>query len=144
MEDEIIMFVTQDAKTVTVKACAWCSGGLLEYDRFCRWCGGRQPNLVSTSSRLREAQTVTTSGSLPPYTTSALEREDAQEAIYRRVSGPLVSAIVAGVSTQSPQMCSRLVKKAVFALISIPIWMIIVLLSPFDAYAAAKSLLREN
>jgi hypothetical protein len=36
-------------------------------------------------------------------------------------------------------MCSRLVKKAIFALISIPIWVIIVLLSPFDAYAAAKS-----
>jgi hypothetical protein len=138
------MSVTQDAKTVMVKACAWCSGGLLEYDKFCRWCGEHQPDLVSTSSRLSAAQIVTASSSLSPYTTSALEREEAQAAIYRRVSGPLVSAIVAGVSTESLHMCSRLMKKAVFALISIPIWMIIILLSPFDAYAAAKSLLREN
>jgi hypothetical protein len=30
------------------------------------------------------------------------------------------------------------------ALISLPIWLMIVLLSPLDAYAAAKNLLRES
>jgi hypothetical protein len=144
MECEVVMCVTQNAITVLVKACTSCSGGLLEYDKFCRWCGERQPSLIKTSNQLSAAQTVTASNSLSPYTTSALDRAGAQGTIYSRVSGPLVSAIVAGVSANSPQVCSRVVKRAVFALISIPIWLIIILLSPLDAYAATKNLLREN
>jgi hypothetical protein len=81
---------------------------------------------------------------LSPYTTSALERAGAKAGLYRRVSGPLVSAVVAGVSANSPQSYGRFMKRAILALISIPIWLIIVLLSPLDAYAAAKNLLREN
>ena len=144
MECEVVMCVTQDAITVTVKACTSCSGGLLEYDNFCRWCGQRQPGPIEISSQLSAAQPVTASSSLSPFTTSALERAGAQGTMYSRVSGPLVSAIVASVSANSSQMCSRFVKKAVFVLISIPIWLIIILLSPLDAYAAAKNLLREN
>ena len=144
MECEVAMCVTQDAITVMVKACTSCSGGLLEYDKFCRWCGERQPGQIKTSSQLSAAQTVSASSGLSPFTTSTLEPLGAQATIYSRVSGPLVSAIVASVSANSPQVCSRFVKNAIFALISIPIWLIIILLSPLDAYAAAKNLLREN
>lgn len=144
MECEVVMCVTQDAITVSVKACTWCSGGLLEYDKFCRWCGQRQPTQVRTSGPLSAAQTVASSNGLSPYTTSELERAGEQGTIYSRVSGPLVSAIVASVSANSSQACGRFVKRAVFVLISIPIWLMIILLSPFDAYAAAKNLLREN
>jgi hypothetical protein len=139
------MCVTEEARTVAVKACTSCSGGLLEYDRFCRWCGVRQPGRVMKSNPLNAAQlTGSVSGGLREYTTSALERADAEAGLYRRVSGPLVSAVIAGVSASSPQVYSRFMKRAVLALISVPIWLIIVLLSPLDAYAAAKNLLREN
>jgi hypothetical protein len=137
------MGVTQEAKTIAVKACALCSGGLLEYDRFCRWCGVRQPGRMSVSGEAG-AEHLTDSMNLSPYTTSALERADSNAGLYRRVSGPLVSAVVASVSANSPQVCGRFMKRAILALISVPIWMIIVLLSPLDAYAAAKNLLREN
>ncbi|HEX8186417.1 MAG TPA: hypothetical protein VF747_16750, partial [Blastocatellia bacterium] len=119
-------------------------GGLLEYDKFCRWCGERQSCLLEISSQLSAAQTVTASNSAPPCITSGLHRAGAQEPIYSHVSGPLVSAIVAGVSANSPRAYGRLAKMTVFALISIPIWLIIILLSPLDTYAAAKNLLREN
>jgi hypothetical protein len=74
-----------------------------------------------------------------PYTTSAL---DQQAGLLNRVSGPLVSAVIASVSAGSQETQSQFVKRAILALISIPIWLIIVLLSPLDAYAAAKNLSR--
>jgi hypothetical protein len=171
MECEVVMCVTQDAKTVAVKACFNCSGGLLEYDKFCRWCGERQPELRQPEvcePELRESElwevrltkaarefdeaksayaaksTGSSSSSRFLYATSELERVVERSGIYRRVSGPLVSAVVSGVSANSPQVSNRFTQRAVFALISIPIWLIIVLLSPFDAYAAAKNLSREN
>lgn len=118
--------LTDDTKTVAIRACAECGGGLLETDRFCRWCGGRQ---------VYSAQLCTSS----PLTTTALS----QPALYRRVSGPLVSAILSGVSERSRETQSPLLKSTVLALISIPLWLIIVLLSPFDAYAAARAISRQ-
>ena len=115
-----------DTKTVAIKGCAECDGGLLETDRFCRWCGVRQ---------VYSAQLCTSS----PLTTTALP----QTALYHRVSGPLVSAILTGVSDRSGEAPGPILKRTILALISIPIWLIIVLLSPLDAYAAAKAISRQ-
>jgi len=63
--------------------------------------------------------------------------------VYRRVSAPLVNAVVTGaLAGPATENQSRLLKRVILALISVPIWLIIVLLSPFDAYAAVKSLAR--
>jgi hypothetical protein len=66
-----------------------------------------------------------------------------QPALYHRVSGPLVSAILSGVSDRAGETYGPLIKRMVLALISIPIWLIIVLLSPLDAYAAARAISRQ-
>jgi hypothetical protein len=66
-----------------------------------------------------------------------------EPALYRRVSGPLVSAILTGVSDGAGETYGPLIKRMVLALISIPIWLIIVLLSPLDAYAAARAISRQ-
>ena len=64
--------------------------------------------------------------------------------VYRRISGPLVSAVVTGaLSAPSTEKQSAFVKRVILALISVPIWLIIVLLSPLDAYAAVKNLARQ-
>jgi hypothetical protein len=64
--------------------------------------------------------------------------------VYRRVSGPLVNAVVTGaLSAPSSESHSAFIKRVILALISIPIWLIIVLLSPLDAYAAVKNLARQ-
>jgi hypothetical protein len=76
------------------------------------------------------------------YTTSLLVR--AKSNLYHRVSGPLVSAVIAGVASGELHDQGRWMRRAMLALISLPIWLMIVLLSPLDAYAAAKNLLREN
>ena len=139
MECEVAMFNSHDAMTVAVKACTSCGGGLLEYDKFCRWCGARQLDpMASNQLNCAPSKNMASKG-LSPYTTSAL---DQQAGLLNRVSGPLVSAVIASVSAGSPDAQSQVVKRAVLALISIPIWLIIVLLSPLDAYVAAKNLLR--
>ena len=139
MECEVAMFNSHDAMTVAVKACTSCGGGLLEYDKFCRWCGARQLDLMASNQLNCAPSKNMASKGLSPYTTSAL---DQQAGLLNRVSGPLVSAVIASVSAGSPDAQSQVVKRAILALISIPIWLIIVLLSPLDAYVAAKNLLR--
>ena len=78
----------------------------------------------------------------PVCSTVALEagRTD----LYRSISGPLISAVVTGaLSTPSTDDHSAFIRRVILALISIPIWLIIVLLSPLDAYAAVKSVARQ-
>ena len=127
------MVDAQMAETVTVKACNACSGGLFEKDKFCRWCGSPQTHSLTPPSL-----------SLSPYTTSALNQSAVVGRPYSRVSGPLVRALIASVSGgQSPEPEGRVVRSIVQALVSIPIWLMIVLLSPIDAYVAAKSISRQ-
>lgn len=134
----------QQAKTVAVKACAACSSGLLDYDKFCRWCGSRQPGQqASELSQLNELPTeaaVCNSALCATVTLAGSTRT----AVYRRISGPLVNAVATGaVVGPSTENQSPFVKRVTLALISIPIWLIIVLLSPLDAYAAVKNLARQ-
>ena len=119
----------QDARTVAVKACTGCNSGLLDRDKFCRWCGARQA-IPESGGLYAVAPTVALAG--------------ARTDVYRRVSGPLVNAVVSGaLTTPSSDNQSAFIKRVILALISIPIWLIIVLLSPIDAYAAVKNLARQ-
>lgn len=142
----MVVVDAQLAETLTVKACNACRGGLLERDKFCRWCGSPQTHSLRP---LADCQDRVPSLSLSPYTTSALNREAANQATpasrtYSSVSGPLVRALIAGVSGgRSTDAEGRVVRSIVQALVSIPIWLMIVLLSPIDAYVAAKSISRQ-
>jgi hypothetical protein len=121
-------------KTVAIKPCAACASGLLERDRFCRWCGVRQPDREAVSASLAEA---------PAYRTSRLATA-ARAEIYHRVSEPLVEAVLTGaLAGHSSGTESVALKRVMLALISIPVWLIIVLLSPLDAYAAVRILARQ-
>jgi hypothetical protein len=131
----------QEARTVAVKACPGCAAGLLEQDKFCRWCGALQPRIGSCETNYKTAvtteadQVVPSTSSLPPNI-----RTD----VYRKVSGPLVSALVTGaLSSPLNEQHSPLIQRITLALISVPIWLMIVLLSPLDAYAAVKNLARQ-
>lgn len=144
--------------TVLVKECSACSSGLLERDKFCRWCGSPQTYSLSpvadcqdrvsrdrvSREQVAQDRMSSVSLSLSPYTTSALSHAAVDDRPYRRVSGPLVKALVAGVSGgRSIEPSGRVSRSLVQALVSIPIWLMIVLLSPLDAYVAAKAISRE-
>jgi len=133
------MEAAQQEKTVAVRACIACDAGLLERDRFCRWCGALQPGRRSATF---EASDNIALAVIPA--TSLLAPATRAE-VYRRVSGPLVNAVVTGALTgETRENQSRFIKRVTLALISIPIWLIIVLLSPLDAYAAVKNLARQS
>jgi hypothetical protein len=166
--ERFIMVDAQLPATVPVKACGACSGGLLERDKFCRWCGSPQTYSLSplagcqhrisldhvsqdhvsqdrlSQERPSQGREPSAPLSLSPYRTLALNRAGIEDRSYRRVSGPLVKALVAGVSRgRAAEPSGRVVRSLVQALVSVPIWLMIVLLSPFDAYVAAKSISRD-
>ena len=120
-------------KTVAIKQCGACGSGLLEPDRFCRRCGIPQPDQHATANFSERAA----------YKTSTIITGTGAEP-YRKVSAPLVDLVVSGalagrsIETQGPVL-----KRVILALISIPVWLIIVLLSPLDAYTAVRNLARQ-
>lgn len=129
---EVVMDETQE-KTVAIKQCHGCGSGLLEFDRFCRRCGIHQRNRQVAAS-LPEPSA---------YKTSALVT-CAEAEPYRRVSAPLVNLVVSGaLAGHSIETKSIALTRVILALISIPVWLIIVLLSPLDAYAAVRNLARQ-
>jgi hypothetical protein len=132
-----------EASTVAVKACTACEAALLERDRFCRWCGARQSQPVNALKRAEFASNGKGASNLAGLATVELSA-GARTDVYRRISGPLVTAVVSGaLSAPSTEEQSAFIKRVILALISVPIWLIIVLLSPLDAYAAVKNLARQ-
>jgi hypothetical protein len=130
-------------RTNEIKICSSCGVDLLERDNYCRRCGVRQPRTCDALASGVTTGAVTESGStanklinhLTVASTSALSETDT----YHKVSGPLVEALTEGISAHAhSKFHSQLVRRSLSALISIPIWLMIILLSPFDAYFAAK------
>jgi len=132
------MVATGEIKTATVKGCVSCTGGILDSDKFCRWCGASQ-NAIAASGGISVERPAMVSGMPWSYMTKAIEPPNN----FHRVSGPLVSAVVATLATgPASQARESFSARAIAALLSFPLWLIIVLLSPLDAYAAAKNLSR--
>jgi hypothetical protein len=133
------MTETDDIRTAAIKACESCGAGILDRDRFCRWCGRLQ---VSMSTGLVAAGDSRQPDEPSRYVTTLLGEPGSTNSLHR-VSGPLVSAVVATLTTGPASKPHRSIfATAVAALLSVPLWLMIVLLSPLDAYAAAKNLSR--
>lgn len=120
-------------ETSKLTKCRECGAGLFGSDRFCRTCGVSQTDhgilapsegLGGPDGRLKSA--------LP--TTQMSIRES-----YRQVSGPLIESVSLGVhAAETIRLHGRAGRILIFALVSIPMWLLIIFLSPLDAYAAAK------
>ena len=125
-----------DAVTAAIRACVECGTGLLESNKFCRNCGVRQSSQFGGVAAGLET-------AIGAAVSSPVLRGHCDP--YHPVSGPLVKAVVASVSSRdTTPLHGRLLKSSILALISIPIWMMIVLLSPIDAYLAARGFSRAT
>jgi hypothetical protein len=123
-------YLKQD-ETTALTVCGNCSAELYAFARFCRFCG-----TPSGESRLESSNRPEAADSRE-LQTRLLQVTDS----YRPVSGPLIGAVGAGfVGSRALQVRGGLAKTLLFALISIPLWLLIVLLSPFDAYLAARAI----
>lgn len=131
---------TGNEKTVGIKECAACGGGLLQTDRFCRWCSAPQfisGNIYAASVTERLRDDV-------HYGNSEPGQKNGYD-LYRPVSGPLVKVMARNVSTGAlSQPQSRLTQTLLTTLLSFPLWLMIVFLSPFDAYFAARSMAKRS
>lgn len=139
------MAQSSDAPTVPIKACHACGGELLEPDKFCRWCGVRQDHTANIpfeygSERGSSSAVKKSNQLLLQYMTSTLNEPRPQPYFRHSVSGPLINELVERLEVGgSMGLCSRAARKAILALVMIPVWLIIILLSPLDAYVAARA-----
>lgn len=120
---------TSDLKeTVVVKECHNCGGGMPASDNYCRWCGTRQ-----------ETITLTTTNAAAPLEGETKEaRNDGEE--YQTLSSQLVNTLTQTISAKTtPLRHNRFGSNLVAAIICVPILLLIVLLSPLDAYTAARA-----
>lgn len=130
-------------ETVDLKLCPACASEVRPRDRYCRRCGASQNLTGSSPTEPLTEPGLDASGS--SYVTAPLTAPVAENDVYHSVSGSLVRAITAGLSSSaSARLDSRYARRAMLALISIPIWLMIVLLSPLDAYATAKTVIRQH
>jgi hypothetical protein len=124
-------------ETAGLKSCNNCSRELREGDKFCRRCGANQQGRSrAESSDATPGATVAES----KYKTSRLPEADD----CHRFSGSLMKSLVGSVSIRTSRINNRLARLAVSMLAAAPLWLMIVLLSPFDAYVAARSIADEN
>jgi len=122
------MLAAHDTETAPLRQCTACRAELLEHDKFCRRCGLRQVNSYATSTNL----TFPTN-----YETKALS---GSTEVLPSYSGQLIELVAKSLSArEAAQRSSRALRPLVCTLIMIPIWMLIVLLSPLDALAAARA-----
>jgi hypothetical protein len=129
------MYESNDTTTVAIKPCRSCGAGLIDAARFCRSCGAAQgdarPPYIQTTIPDAGPEPV----ALIQYATTKLS----ELRLYHPVSGPLVNAVAAGVPVgESLSPARNFSKRMLLALMAVPIWLMIILLSPLDAYASAK------
>jgi hypothetical protein len=128
----VMMMNTQTKETVAIKQCPVCAGELLARDRFCRHCGVNQND---------SCVTLALTSDLPGYETRPLGND---KATYQSLSGTLVSIVAQGLSAKSLSYCvGRGPTRLVAVIATIPIWLLIVLLSPVEAYAAARTITKQ-
>jgi hypothetical protein len=129
------MYELDQTTTLAIKPCQCCGQGILEASKYCRRCGAAQSYAVTTDF-LEIIPSATVKGELSSqYATNPLS----PRGLYHPVSGPLVNAVVAGVPARTePSPTGSLSKRMLLALMAIPIWVMIILLSPLDAYTSAK------
>jgi RNA polymerase subunit RPABC4/transcription elongation factor Spt4 len=139
--------------TKGLKACRSCGNEMKDQDRFCRRCGTYQRKLQTNDEFvISQPEQVEYSGSVgvatAPLSKSFLAGTNETPAEpYRSVSGSLLNAVAAGMFLNSSndlsgQAKTGMARRVMTALLSVPIWLIIVMLSPLDAYLATRTLLR--
>jgi ribosomal protein L40E len=125
------MYAPEMIKTVGLKQCQRCGAELLERDRFCRRCG------VSQCLRDAASTVVTGSNDRAEFVTRPLPGRAVRSG---SISGALVNLVTESVSEGTSSLrASRWTMRLAGALIIVPLWLMIALLSPLDAYLAAKS-----
>ncbi len=129
------MFALEMMETVGLMQCHSCGAELRERDKFCRQCG--------ISQRLRPAPSTVAAGrgGQFEYETRLLPVGRNRSGSF---SGVLVNLVTESVAEgTSRHGANRWTMRLVGALAIVPLWLMITLLSPLDAYVAAKAIAKQ-
>ena len=127
-----MMISLQTKETVAIKRCPTCKGELLVRDRFCRHCGVNQNDRYVTVALTLDLNNFET------------RRLGDDKAAYQSLSGMLVNIVAQGLSAKSlSNRAGRGLTRLVAVIATVPIWLLIVLLSPVEAYAAARTITKR-
>src|SRR5262245_23778358 len=137
------MFAPETAETTGLKQCQACGAAQNERDKFCRRCG------VSQSRRVESMNYIT--GNVAGAVAERADRTccetrplPASGSLRKSYSSPLVNRVTRKLSVQTTSLrANRWAMLLISALVAAPLWLMIVLLSPLDAYVAAKDLAKQ-
>ena len=122
------MISLSQTERMASKFCRQCNGRLATPGNFCRWCG----------VHLTKAPVTAVSKTDWHEQTTLLMSNDGQE--YSSLATLSLTALTQTVVVKTRSL--RMNQFGVFVVVvltAIPMWMIIILLSPFDAYRSAKT-----
>ncbi len=130
------MFAPEMIETVGLMQCHTCGAELRERDKFCRRCG------VSQRLRPRPSTVVAGCSGQSEYETRLLPGAKNRGGSF---SGTLVNFVTQSVSERtSCYGANRWTMRLVGALVIVQLWLMIALLSPLDAYVAAKAIAKPG
>lgn len=129
------MFALEMTETIGLMQCHNCGAELLEHDKFCRRCG------VSQCLRTAPPSVVAVRTDRSEHETRPLPGSKNRGGSF---SGTLVNVVTQSVSEGTSSLCAnRWTMWLVGALALVPLWLMIALLSPLDAYIAAKAIAKQ-
>ena len=117
---------TRRLETEELKLCPSCAARVLQCDNYCRGCGIRQRARAAVES--------------VHWSESKTERVGCTNATGLTISSRLVEAITQSLAVRTkPLRWSPSGLLVITGLVLVPIWLLLVLLSPVEAYVAARS-----
>ena len=126
---------TMQEETLLLRQCRNCGSPLSTAQRFCRWCGTNQFALLSVPATSRD---LGKDASL-----DSVASNDSHSTAYVSVSALLVSSAVQNVlAVRTGRADSRIATRAIGVLIFVPLLIMMMMISPFEAYFVSKSIVR--
>lgn len=132
------MHKSQQDKSFAFDVCLQCEAVIHEHDRYCRHCGidlyeHAEPQ-ATADLRFRQ-KTRALNDKASAYATVPFSQNG-----RRPISGPMVKLLT--MELTAPEQ-KRFARSVVLVLVAFPIWLVMILLSPLDAYAAVKALAKQ-
>jgi hypothetical protein len=119
------MFSTSSIETVAITLCRGCGSAGPASDNYCRQCGAFQkagPSLSGSHGSEYETRAI---GESSPA--------------YQGLSKSMLDVITKSVAVKTtPLRLNRFGARFFAVIVAVPIWLLIVLLSPLDAYTTAR------
>ena len=137
-EEEKDMNDNTQTVTIKLKRCSGCSAQLNAFYKFCRVCGTKQGFSELATKQIEDISNW-------PSDASVCGPNSSQEATgYRSISNSILNSLVTqDLAPATSRIKSRIAKRTVAAVIAVPLWLLIILLSPLDALEASRQVTRQ-